>query len=700
MRGIGGLVPRLSGCTPGRDLAQTRNSYVKPIGCPFWNRYLFREGSLHIHSAHAARRAGMAVLLVLRSLGHHDLGREQQARHRSGVLQRKTGYLGRVQDALIEHVPELARGGVPAESALAFLDAVEHHRGVLAGVVDDLAQRLLDRAGEDADADRLVLVRGLELLESALHADQCHAASGNHALFDRGTRGVQRVLDAGLLLLHLDLGGSSHLDHRDTAGELRDAFLQLLLVVIGGGLLGLLADRLDARLDVGGLAGAVDDRGVLLLDHDLLRLAEVVHGRLLERQADLIGDDRAAGENGDVLQHGLAAIAEARRLDAGHLEDAADVVDDQRRQRLTLDVLGDDHQRTSRLRHALEQRQQLADVGDLLVDQQDHRLFQLGGLVVLVVDEVRREVAAIELHALDNFQLVGESRAFLDRDHTFLADLLHRFRDGLADRLVGVRRDRADLGDLLGVLARLGELLELIDRGDHRLVDAALDVHWVAARGDGLEALADDRLREHRGGRGAIARLVGGVGSDFLHHLCAHVLELVLELDLLRDRHAVLGDGGGAEALLEHRVAALRAESRLDGVGEDIHAFEHALACVIAETDFFSCHCRDPRLLAFNHGHDVFFAHDHELFAVDLDLGSAVLAEQDLVADLHIERPNLTVFENLSFADRDDLSLHRLLGRGIGNDDATGGGTLLLQALHDDAVMKRTNLHGERSLTH
>ena len=50
--------------------------------------------------------------------------------------------------------------------------------------------------------------------------------------------------------------------------------------------------------------------------------------------------------------------------------------------------------------------------------------------------------------------------------------------------------------------------------------------------------------------------------SDFLHHLRAHVLELVLELDFLRDRDAVLGDGRGAEALLEHGVAALRAERR------------------------------------------------------------------------------------------------------------------------------------------
>jgi hypothetical protein len=39
------------------------------------------------------------------------------------------------------------------------------------------------------------------------------------------------------------------------------------------------------------------------------------------------------------------------------------------------------------------------------------------------------------------------------------------------------------------------------------------------------------------------------VRSDFLHHLRAHVLELVSQFDFLGDGDAVLGDGRGAEAL-------------------------------------------------------------------------------------------------------------------------------------------------------
>ena len=462
-----------------------------------------------------------------------------------------------------------------------------------------------------------------------------------------------------------------------------------------------------------GLAGAVDDGGVLFLDQHLLRLAEVVERRLLELQAHFVGDHGSAREHRDVLQHRLAAIAEARRLDGGNLDDAADGVDHERRQRLALDVLGDDQQLAAALRNPLEQREQLADIGDLLVDQEDQRLVELGALALLIVDEVRREVAAIELHALDHFELVLQARALFDGDHAFLADLRHGIRNGLADALVGVRGDRADLRDRLRILAGLGELLQLLGRGGDRQIDAALQVHRIRARGDRLQALADDRLRENRGGGGAVAGLIGGVGRDFLHHLRAHVLELVLELDLLRDRDAVLRDGGGAEALVEHRVAALGSQRHLDGVRQNIHALEHARPGVVAETYVFSCHCPNSSveldndsanvnaaggLLAFDHGHNVLFSHHDQLVAIHLHFGAAVLAEEDLVADLDVQRTNLAVLQDLALADGHDFPKNGLLGRRVRDDDAAWGLTLFFFALYDHTVMKGSNLHRTRLL--
>ena len=130
------------------------------------------------------------------------------------------------------------------------------------------------------------------------------------------------------------------------------------------------------------------------------------------------------------------------------------------------------------------------------------------------------------------------------------------------------------------------ELLELLDDGLDRLVDAPLQLHRVGAGGDVLEALAEDRLGQHGGGGGAVAGEVGGLGGDLLHHLCAHVLDRIGQLDLLGDRHAVLGDGRGAEFLVDDDVPALGAERDLDRLGQGIHATLEPGAGVDAELQF------------------------------------------------------------------------------------------------------------------
>src|SRR5205807_110394 len=115
-----------------------------------------------------------------------------------------------------------------------------------------------------------------------------------------------------------------------------------------------------------------------------------------------------------------------------------------------------------------------------------------------------------------------ERLVFLDRDDAFIADLLHRLRDHLANSGIAVGRDGADLGDFGGSRYRLGALLEVLDDGGDRDVDAALQIHRIHAGRDRLAAFADDRLRQHGGGGGAVAGGVVGLGGDFAQHLRAH----------------------------------------------------------------------------------------------------------------------------------------------------------------------------------
>src|SRR5258708_36262052 len=112
-------------------------------------------------------------------------------------------------------------------------------------------------------------------------AQQGDAAARHDAFLDRCAGRMHRVINAVLALSHLDLGRATDTDHRDAARELGQTLLQLLTVVVRGGLLDLRLDLVDARLDVGLLASAADDGGVLLVDHALLGLAEHGGGPLL-----------------------------------------------------------------------------------------------------------------------------------------------------------------------------------------------------------------------------------------------------------------------------------------------------------------------------------------------------------------------------------------------------------------------------------
>ena len=114
--------------------------------------------------------------------------------------------------------------------------------------------------------------------------------------------------------------------------------------------------------------------------------------------------------------------------------------------------------------------------------------------------------------------------------------------------------------------------------------------HRVRAGGDVLEAFAEDRLREHGRGGGAVAGDVGRLGRDFLHHLRAHVLERIGELDLLGDGDAVLGDGRGAELLVDDDVPALGAEGDLHRLGELVDAALECRARIDVEMEFLGCH--------------------------------------------------------------------------------------------------------------
>ena len=86
----------------------------------------------------------------------------------------------------------------------------------------------------------------------------------------------------------------------------------------------------------------------------------------LELDAEIFRDRLTAGQDGDVLQHGLAAIAEARRFHGCNFQAAAQLIDHKSCQRLAVDVLSHDQQGLTGLHYRFEQRQQFLKARQLL----------------------------------------------------------------------------------------------------------------------------------------------------------------------------------------------------------------------------------------------------------------------------------------------------------------------------------------------
>ena len=90
--------------------------------------------------------------------------------------------------------------------------------------------------------------------------------------------------------------------------DLGEALLELLLVVVRGGLLDLRLDLDHPRLDVGLAACPVDDRRVVLGGNDAAGFAEVLDLDGVELAADLLGDHGPAGQDRDVAEHLLCLL--------------------------------------------------------------------------------------------------------------------------------------------------------------------------------------------------------------------------------------------------------------------------------------------------------------------------------------------------------------------------------------------------------
>src|ERR671935_1273106 len=96
-------------------------------------------------------------------------------------------------------------------------------------------------------------------------------------------------------------------------------------------------------------------------------------------------------------------------------------------------------------------------------------------------------------------------------------------------------------------------------------------------------------------------------------------------------------------------------------------------------------------------GEHVRLTQDQNFLGPELDLGPAVLAEDDLVAFLEIHLDVVPVLVPSAGADGEDAPALRLLLRRVGQHDAADRSLFLIEDFDDQAVTKRLQVHPSSS---
>ena len=453
----------------------------------------------------------------------------------------------------------------------------------------------------------------LELLERGLAGlDEGDATTGDDALLDGGLRVADGVLDAVLALLELDLGGRARLDDGDAAGELGEALLELLAVVVASRCSRSRCGSAARDRRSGSGSPAPSTIVVSSLVMTTLRAwpsrSRVTFSSLRPTSSEMTWPP---------VRIAMSCSCALRRSPKPGALTATDLK--MPRILLTIRVASASPSTSSAMMSScLPAWITLSTIGSrslmfeifwltMRMYGSSNTASWRSGSVTKYCDRkpLSKRMPSVSSSSVpkvfDSSTVTTPSLPTLSIASAMIAPIV-----GVAG---GDGRGGRDL--LLG-LDLLGVGDELGDDGLDGLLDAALQADRVGAGRDVAQALADERLGEHdRRGRAVTGDVVGLLG-DLLDELRADLLVRVVELDLLGDRDAVVRDRGGAPLLLEHDVAAARAERDADGVGQDVQAALEAAAGLLVESNDL-CHmcfsslpdgdgrkarigCRPPRL--------------------------------------------------------------------------------------------------------
>jgi len=378
-------------------------------------------------------------------------------------------------------------------------------------------------------------------------------------------------------------------------GDRRKAMLQDIAVLTGGTVISEETGRKLETVTIQDLgraakiASSKDETTVVDGAGNLGSATEILNGHGFQLATGFFADDGTAGQHSDVLEHGFTAITETGGFHRQHVEHTAQLVQNQCRQRFAVNIFCQNDQfALANLDQFFEDREQILSAADLLVVDQDIGLIDDCLHAFLIGDEIRADIATIELHTFDIFGFKFETATIFDRDDAVFTDFVHHIGDQVTNFAI-LRGNAGNVGNFFFGVDR-GSLFENEFRNACRSSDdSALEQHRIRASSHILQTFGNNRLCQNGCSGRAIAGDVVGLGGSFFEQLSAHVFKGVFEFNFFGDGHTIMGNGRSAEFLIERDITTLGSKGGCNGIGDFIDTSLKFTTCFFTENELL-CH--------------------------------------------------------------------------------------------------------------
>src|SRR6056297_1899947 len=358
------------------------------------------------HAAHAGCSSACGHLGLLFGLVHHHaFGAQEHSCNGSSIFKRNARHFGRIDHTGFMEVLILLGAGIVPVVVFTVLDLADNHGSFHACILYNLANRLLEGTPYNGDTGTFVFVVPLKILQRLNSADIGNAATGNDPFFNSSSGGTESIIEPVFFLFHLHFGSSSDINHSHTTCQFGKAFLQLLTVIVRGRILDLLTNLVDPCFDHLLITGTVYNRGVLLINGDLLGITQHIDGGAFQFQSFLFRNHGTSGKDGDILEHLFPAVTETGCFHSGDLQRSTQLVHYQGSQCFTVHILGDDQQRATVLGSSFQDRKQVFHGGDLLIMDQDIGILQYRFHLFCIGHEIGGDVSTVELHTFHHVHI-------------------------------------------------------------------------------------------------------------------------------------------------------------------------------------------------------------------------------------------------------------------------------------------------------